>query len=248
MRQLLAPILAQEELWPGASLLWVETPPLEMEPGQFFMVGCGEGALLRRPLSIHQAVPGRMAFLFQVRGRGTAWLSGRRPGEALDLLGPLGRGFALAPQSKMVLLAAGGMGVAPLAFLTQRAREKGLGVVLLHGARDRSRLYPPGLLPPGVDYVPITEDGSAGRKGLLTQHLKEFTPQADQVMACGPGDMYRSMAKMTDLGKAQVSLEVRMGCGFGVCLGCTIPTHQGPRRACRDGPVFPLDEVLWQHP
>lgn len=221
---------------------------MALEPGQFFMVGCGEGVFLRRPLSVHRTAPSRLAFLFQVVGRGTAWLSRRKPGEALDLLGPLGRGFQLDSKAKRVLLVAGGMGVAPLAFLAQRAMEKGLEATLLLGARTKDRLYPPELFPRGLKTVIATEDGSSGQRGLATDLLPQLLAEADQVFACGPVDMLKSLARMTELKDkpVQVSLELRLGCGFGVCLGCSVPTGNGNRLVCHDGPVLSLGDVRWE--
>ncbi|MBU2008450.1 MAG: dihydroorotate dehydrogenase electron transfer subunit [Chloroflexi bacterium] len=247
MKRLFAPVLWVEEVRPGIFLMWAERPEMALEPGQFLMVGCGEGVFLRRPLSVHRATPSRLAFLFQVVGKGTSWLSRRKPGEALDLLGPLGKGFHLDGKAKRVLLVAGGMGVAPLAFLAQRAGEKGLEATLLLGARTKERLYPQELLPPGLKTVIATEDGSFGDRGLATDLLPGLLAKADQVFACGPGEMLRALARMPELKDkpVQVSLELRLGCGFGVCLGCSVPTGNGNRLVCRDGPVFLLDEVNW---
>ena len=248
MRRFLTPVLWVEEVRPGMFLLWAERPDIALEPGQFFMVGCGEGVFLRRPLSVHRIAPSRLAFLFQVLGRGTAWLSRRKPGEALDLLGPLGRGFRLDSVTNKLLLVAGGMGVAPLAFLAQRAAEKGLEATLLLGARTKDRLYPLELLPRGLKTVIATEDGSFGQRGLATSLLPQLLAEADQVFACGPVEMLRALARMPQLKDkpVQVSLELRLGCGFGVCLGCSVPTRNGNRLVCRDGPVLSLDEVRWE--
>jgi len=247
LKRLFAPVLWVEEVRPGIFLLWAEGPEMALKPGQFFMVGCGEGVLLRRPLSVHRTTPSRLAFLFQVVGKGTDWLSRRKPGEALDLLGPLGRGFHLDSKAKRVLLVAGGMGVAPLVFLAQRAMEKGLEATLLVGARTKERLYPLELLPPGLKTVIATEDGSSGDRGLATDMLPGLLAEAEQVFACGPLGMLRAMARMPELKDkpVHVSLELRMGCGFGVCLGCSVPAGNGNRLVCRDGPVFLLNEVNW---
>ena len=248
MKRLFAPVLWVEEVRPGIFLLWAERPEMALEPGQFFMVGCGEGVLLRRPLSVHRTTPSRLAFLFQVVGKGTDWLSRRKPGEALDLLGPLGRGFHLDSKAKRVLLVAGGMGVAPLAFLAQRAREGGLETTLLLGARTKERLYPLELLPSGLKMFIATEDGSFGDRGLATDLLPGLLAEADQVFVCGPLEMLRAMARLPELKDkpVQVSLELRLGCGFGVCLGCSVPTGNGNLLVCRDGPVLPLGEVRWE--
>jgi dihydroorotate dehydrogenase electron transfer subunit len=248
LKRLFVPVLWVEEVRPGIFLLWAERPEMALEPGQFFMAGCGEGVFLRRPLSVHRTAPSRLAFLFQVVGRGTAWLSRRKPGEALDLLGPLGRGFQLDDNAKRVLLVAGGMGVAPLAFLAQRAMEKGLEATLLLGARTKDSLYPLELLPRRLKTVIATEDGSSGQRGLATDLLPQRLAEADQVFACGPVDMLKSLARMTELKDkpVQVSLELRLGCGFGVCLGCSVPTGNGNRLVCHDGPVLSLEDVRWE--
>ncbi|MFU8796522.1 MAG: dihydroorotate dehydrogenase electron transfer subunit [Dehalococcoidia bacterium] len=114
-------------------------------------------------------------------------------------------------------------------------------------------------LPQDVEFVPVTEDGSAGRRGMATDVLPEFLDRADHICACGPLGMYEAMAdllrrsgtpgnrnRLSGLNSCQVSLEVRMGCGFGACYGCTIRTRQGLKQVCRDGPVFEMDDIIWQ--
>jgi dihydroorotate dehydrogenase electron transfer subunit len=118
----------------------------------------------------------------------------------------------------------------------------------LVGAKKRSRLPP---LPNRVQFVPVTEDGSTGQKGMATDFLPDFLDWADQIYACGPIEMYKTMLLTADsrqltAKKCQVSLEVRMGCGFGACYGCTINTKKGLKQVCRDGPVFELDDIMWQ--
>lgn len=252
---MLAPIISNQEVASGVHLLWVEAPDIAAaaRPGQFVMVRCGEELLLRRPLSIHQVEPGprpaRLAFLFAVVGKGTGWLSGQRH-SSLDLLGPLGNGFSLAPEKARLLLVAGGMGIAPLAFLAQRALAAGRELTLIVGARTASSLHIDFAPAKRVQLVAVTEDGSKGKKGLATDHLAGFLPGAGQVFACGPVEMYRAMAGQSGLrGKdVQISLEARMGCGFGACFGCTIKTKAGLKQVCKDGPVFHLKEIVWAPP
>jgi dihydroorotate dehydrogenase electron transfer subunit len=206
---------------------------------------------------------GEITLLFKVTGKGTLWLSQRQTGESLDILGPLGKGFTIEPKSKHLLLVAGGIGIAPLVFLMQYASSQHQ-ITLIHGASTAAQLYPFSSaakkrsklspLPNGVQFIPVTEDGSMGQKGRATDILPDFLDWADQVYACGPVDMYKAMAKMSlrakrsnlKLTKCQVSLEVRMGCGFGACYGCTINTQKGLKHICRDGPVFELDDIIWQ--
>jgi len=251
LRQAEATVISNSEIMPGVYLVWLDCPPLtsEAQPGQFVMVRCGDGEKfqLRRPFSVHQIDGKRLALLLNVVGRGTHWLSQRQAGDSLDLLGPLGNGYTIYPDTKNLLLVAGGIGVAPLVFLAQKALKQVGSVTLLLGAPATNQLYPKNLLPPEVKLITATEDGSSGQKGLVTDLLPDFTDGADQLFACGPLPMYQSMAaqKLLEKKPVQISLEVRMGCGLGVCYGCTVKTKSGLRQVCKDGPVFELGDVLW---
>ncbi len=256
MKQVVATIISNNEVMPGAYLIWLEAPAIasEAKPGQFVMVRCGEDTLLPRPLSVHQLAdeksPAELALLLNVVGKGTHWLSQHQAGDSLDLFGPLGSGFSIYPNSHNLLLIAGGIGIAPLRFLADEAVKQEKNVTLLLGEQTSSHLYPESLLPLGIGLAKTTEDGSAGERGMITDLLPEYADWADQVFACGPMPMYCDMAlKKRELnleGKpVQVSLEVRMGCGRGVCYGCTLKTRQGLKQVCKDGPVFDLDDILW---
>jgi len=249
MIQELASVTANSEPVPNARLIRLEAPQIasQAKPGQFVMVRCGEKGeyQLRRPLSIHQREENKIALLFSVVGGGTQWLSECKPDDKLDLLGPMGNGFSLNPDAKRLLLVAGGIGIAPLVFLATEAVKHRKEVTLLYGAPTAAQLYPSKLLPK-VKLVIATEDGTMGEKGMITDLLPDFTREADQIFACGPLPMYRIMAQMPGLKTAQVSLEVRMGCGVGVCYGCTVKTLNGLKQVCQDGPVFEMDDVLWE--
>jgi len=254
MIQEMATVTANTEPMPQAHLIWLEASQIvpQAQPGQFVMVRCGEKGeyQLRRPLSIHQREGNQIALLFSVVGNGTLWLSQRQPGDRLDLLGPLGNGFNVNPGSKNLLLVAGGIGIAPLYFLADEAIKQGKEVTLLVGATTATQLYPSKLLPK-VKLVTTTEDGTAGEKGMITDILPDYINWADQIFACGPLPMYRNMAnnypQLKKSGKStQISLEVRMGCGLGVCYGCTVKTRKGLKQVCQDGPIFELDDVLWE--
>jgi dihydroorotate dehydrogenase electron transfer subunit len=248
LRQEIAHLKENTKLMPQVYLMWLESPLIasQAQPGQFVMVKCGEDTLLRRPFSIHRIDGKRLALLFNVVGNGTHWLSQCQPGDSLDLLGPLGNGFSLHPDSKNILLLAGGIGIAPLVFLAQKASKAGCSITLLLGAQTKSQLYPQNLLPPKVKLITATEDGTGGKKGMVTDLLPDFISQSDQVFACGPPSMYQTMARMPELRKkpVQISLEVRMGCGLGVCYGCTVKTRSGLKQVCKDGPIFELSDVL----
>lgn len=251
VQQVTTTIISNSEIMPGVYLIWLDSPQItSAQPGQFVMMRCGEETLLRRPLSIHQLVDetggAKLALLFNVVGKGTHWLSQRKAGDKLDLLGPLGNGYAIHPSSHNLLLLAGGIGIAPLCFLAQRAASQGHSVRLLLGASTASQLYPGHLLPPQTELVTATEDGTAGKKGVITDLMPDFIGWADQVFACGPTPMYRTMtARNFKTKPAQISLEMRMGCGLGTCFSCTLKTKNGLKQVCKDGPIFDLDDVLW---
>jgi dihydroorotate dehydrogenase electron transfer subunit len=275
MKQTLCPVASNVEVMPGIHLMWIEAPNIvgSVLPGQFITVRCGDFTL-RRPFSIHQVSSREIALLFKIAGKGSLWLSQRQTGDRIDILSPLGRGFSIEPGARNLLLVAGGIGIAPLVFLMQYASSQHK-ITLIHGVSTAAQLYPffsggkkrsrLSPLPSGVQFVPVTEDGSMGEKGLATDILPDFLNWADQMYACGPADMYKAMALTLNpsplkgevkgegekqsnlkLSKCQVSLEVRMGCGFGACYSCTINTKIGLKQVCRDGPVFELDDIIWQ--
>jgi len=236
--------------------MWLEAPEIarEAQPGQFVMVDCGGDTFLPRPLSVHRVDGGQLALLFSVVGKGTKRLAQLKKGDTVGLFGPLGNGFSIDERAKNLLLVAGGMGIAPLYFLAEAAAGEGKKVTLITGARSRECLLPvslpqkyyeKGLPPAGVNVVAATDDGSEGFKGPATQLIPHYLTGTDQVFACGPAAMYKSMAGMPELkGKdVQISLEIMMGCGVGVCYGCTIKTKSGLKQVCKDGPVFRMYEL-----
>jgi dihydroorotate dehydrogenase electron transfer subunit len=233
-----------------AYLLWLAAREVAAaaEPGQFLMVDCGGDTFLRRPLGIHRvdAAREKFALLVAPAGKGTSRLVQRQPGEIMAILGPLGNGFSVAPDARNILLVSGGIGIAPLYFLAQEARNRGVAVTTIHGT-PKANHYPREYWLPDAAFVIATEDGSAGQQGLATDLLPEYAARADQVFACGPPPMYRTMAAMPELKDkpVQVSLEMRMACGTGLCYGCTVKTRQGPKQVCRDGPVFDLKDIIW---
>jgi dihydroorotate dehydrogenase electron transfer subunit len=257
LRQAVATVISNEQLWGehwvlgrlkflGTWLIRLKCPEItsEAKPGQFVMVNCGKEHPLRRPFSIHQLNEDGITLFYAVLadGKGTRWLSQRKTGEGIDILGSLGNGFSIAPTSNNLLLVAGGNGIAPLYFLAQDALKEKRSVTLLYGTADNKRRS----IPPHIKLVSATEDGSSGQKGMITDLLPDYIDGADQLFACGPLPMYKAMAKMPELKSkpVQISLEVRMGCGLGVCYGCTVKTKSGLKQVCQDGPVFELEEVL----
>jgi dihydroorotate dehydrogenase electron transfer subunit len=229
-------------------------------PGQFVMVQVAPGRdpLLRRPFSIHQtSSAGTLQILFKVVGRGTKLLAERRAGEQLALLGPLGKGFNLGDPG-MACLIGGGIGIAPLLFLASRflrltasdeKNKETLKVIL--GARNREELFP--LLVEfqrlGIEAEVVTDDGTLGHHGLVTDVLKKINLSfGHTVYCCGPRPMMAAIYHQCQQQKisCQVSMETVMACGMGACLGCAVPLRAGGYgHVCSDGPVFEADELLW---
>ncbi|HWQ28146.1 MAG TPA: dihydroorotate dehydrogenase electron transfer subunit [Dehalococcoidia bacterium] len=224
----------------------------ERPEGPFFGSDLAHDPLLPRPMSIHRLRQGEsgdeFAVLYDVVGRGTEWLARRRPGDVVYGWGPLGRGFAVGRSSHHLLLVAGGIGIAPLVWLAEEQVRRGRSVTLIAGGRNAEQIFPARLLPPEVEFVVTTEDGSAGRRGLATDAFAELLEWADQVFACGPNAMFQAMARIVREARVrrsvQVLVEERMGCGTGICYGCAVETRKGMRLVCKDGPRFDLRD-LW---
>jgi dihydroorotate dehydrogenase electron transfer subunit len=222
----------------------------EAKPGQFVMVNCGHGCILPRPFSVHRVINHEyleLYFAVLEGGKGTDWLSQRETDDNIDLFGPLGNGFSVYSTSQNLLLVAGGMGIASLYFLAEDKLQKSHSITLLYGAARRNP-YIESRLISGTKFLTTTEDGTSGYHGKVTDIMPQYIEWADQVFACGPLSMYQAMAQMPELKNkpVQVSLEVRMGCGLGVCYGCTIKTKHGLRQVCQDGPVFNLEDIIWE--
>ncbi|RJQ27737.1 MAG: dihydroorotate dehydrogenase electron transfer subunit [Peptococcaceae bacterium] len=225
-------------------------------PGQFVHVRCGFSAdpLLRRPLSVHDVDRGEgtLTLLYRVAGRGTALLAGLEPGAGISLMGPLGRGFSLPEADLRVALVAGGIGVAPLYFLLKELVSRNFFVHVLVGAQTaEDLLLEDDFQSFGGRASFATDDGSRGYKGRVTGLLEPLLASGDidLVYACGPPAMLKRVAGLlTGAGvPGEVSLERHMGCGVGACLSCVCKVRSGAyRRVCADGPVFPVEEVVWE--
>jgi len=249
MGQIVAPVISNREIIPGIYLMWLEAPQIapDAKPGQFIMVQCGDDTVLRRPISVHRVSGNNMALLYMVIGKGTQWLSQCPPDTKLDILGLCGNEFHIDADSRHIMLVAGGIGIAPLCFLADRASEQQKELTVLIGAANADQLYPARLLPENSYVIYVTEDGSTGRKGMVTDYITDLAGQADQIFACGPTGMYRSIMADRDAIRipVQVSLEMRMGCGLGICYSCSVKTRDGIKQVCKDGPVFDINEILW---
>lgn len=213
--------------------------------GQFVNVSCGEGHLLRRPISICEAKEDQLRLVFEVRGEGTAWLAGRRAGECVSVLGPLGRGFDVA--GKRVLFIGGGIGVPPLLWAAKCAEKA--DAALGFAADSRAILLADFAACCGEAAV-ATDDGSLGLRGNAMDAARALLERNkyDVLCVCGPKILLKVAAQAAEeLGiPCQVSMEERMGCGVGACLVCACDMNDGSRRhVCKDGPVFDSKEVDW---
>lgn len=256
MYRVQAPVTENVEVCEDTWLLGLDAPAIaaSARPGQFVHLSCGEGyeRLLRRPFSCHRVYPERgvVTLLYRPVGQGTEWLVRRPEGTVLDVLGPLGRPFELAPGVRNLLLVAGGYGVAPLVPLAEQAAARGLNVTLLEGARTAGQIYPADLVAPEVEYRVATDDGTLGFHGRVTDLAEPLIPWADQVLTCGSMPMMQALTALVRKVKMRLepgfllgALEQRMGCSMGVCLACVVPTHHGLKRVCTEGPVLDLREV-----
>ncbi len=225
----------------------------QARPGQFLHLRCGPGydPLLRRPLSIHDVDrhAGTVAVFFRKSGQGTALLAGLQPGAVVSVLGPLGRGFQLQDQPAVIV--GGGIGAAPLYFLAAELGEQGRSPIVLLGAANAQSLVRPDKFREVARELRLaTDNGSAGHRGLVTELMAdELSHRPDvAVYACGPEPMLARVATLArEYGSfCQVSLEARMGCGVGACLGCACRgagENSGYPKVCVDGPVFMAAEV-----
>jgi dihydroorotate dehydrogenase electron transfer subunit len=281
MRLFDARLVESREILPGQWLQAYDAPWLASgaRAGQFVHVRTADysGLILRRPFSINtlDRSSGEITIHFRITGKGTEWLARTRPGETVEMLGPLGRPFELDTRTRHVLLVAGGLGMAGVRSLADQALSEGRQVTLLFGAARAAEVYPSSLLPDEVEYVVATDDGSLGHQGFVTEILPDYEAWADQAFACGPPRMLAALARLAAgrdarLGVArlgrrrgaraaplgspqarrkawlQVSMEQNMGCAVGACLGCVVIGVAGPQRVCREGPVFAADEIAWE--
>ncbi len=238
-------------LKPGIFLLTLEVGDLPRpRAGQFAMLRSwpGQDPLLARPFSIHDQEGSFWSFLIQVRGQGTKILSQLRAGDEVDLLGPLGKAFP-APQEKTVYLVAGGMGVAPFYLAAKELLATKHRCLLLYGARSQKDLVRLSAFKRlGLPFKVATEDGSRGHAGLVTDLLEKALEQEPaEVWACGPWPMLQAVAKTGRRFQVPVylSLEARMACGLGLCLGCAVKrAGEGYLHVCSEGPVVRAEEVF----
>lgn len=225
-------------------------------PGQFVTLRLPDQTepLLRRPFSIHRLPAGngdelQMDILYRMVGGFTRQLARQVPGNKLDMLGPIGHGFSVRLYQRPVAVTAGGIGVAPLVFLAQRLKQTGTDmnrIMVFLGGRSRSDILCAEIFSElGTQVTITTEDGTAGKQGLVTDPLQKWIKDnnPEMIYACGPHPMLNAVGKAAQIHAiaCEVSIETLMACGLGVCMGCAVSTNEageGYRHVCKDGPVF----------
>ncbi len=255
MLQTFCPVLSLETVAENVFLLVLHAPEIAplVRPGQFLNVRVEEtnDPLLRRPFSVYRTDEDHVELLFNVVGKGTQILAGKRKGDRLDVLGPLGVPFTVDDeQFSTAILVAGGLGVAPMPITTRHLLQKGKAVRTFLGARNKGSLVPAHLV--NVDIA--TDDGSAGSHGnvvqLMEKALASGSPARPKVFACGPHPMLKAVAMLAarlDI-PCEVSLEGPMGCGIGICQGCPVELKSPAKKyalMCKDGPTFDARTIQW---
>lgn len=213
-------------------------------PGQFVELSL-EGKFLRRPISVCNFDPESLTLIYKVVGKGTAQMAELTAGTKIDTLTGLGNGFNDNVESSKPLLVGGGVGVPPLYRLARNLIAKGKSVTVVLGFNTASELfYKAEFEALGATVVVATADGSLGIKGFVTDAIREAKIEADYFYSCGPLPMLKALCSTLAI-PGEISLEERMGCGFGICMGCSIQTASGAKRVCKEGPVFGKEEILW---
>jgi len=253
--------ITHKENWGDYFLFSLASPAMapQAQPGQFIMVRTAQGhhPLLRRPFSIFDADTTNIDIFFQKVGIGTRLLSKMEPGDVLDIIGPLGKGFTIEENNhgKSVALVGGGRGIAPLYFLAHKLRVRGIEAKLYYGGKCLTDLPLKNRIEGESFAVSCsTEDGSYGFNGLITEFfaLEIDDLQPAVIYACGPEAMLQKIAQTAKERNipAELSLESMMGCGFGVCWGCVKKIQKDDEaswtKICEEGPVLAADKILWE--
>jgi len=213
-----------------------------MAPGQFLNLQVS-GLYLRRPFSVCEWEEGRVTIVYKVVGAGTQKMTTFKRGREVDVLTGLGNGFDTAPSGPRPLLIGGGAGVPPLLMLCKALIKEGKQPTVAMGFGTAGEaFFQEAFLSLGVKVNIATLDGSLGAKGVVLDACR--MDACTFFYACGPVAMLKAVCAAS-CSDGQVSLEERMGCGFGACMGCTVITQEGPKRVCKEGPVFGKGELIW---
>lgn len=257
-----AKVLSNKMLIPEHYKMEIYSPKTSSsaKPGQFIHIKTGKttSPLLRRPISIYinDKKRGIISILYKTVGTGTSLLTEYKPNDTIDIIGPLGNGFPMGDEQNHIAIVGGGVGIAPLVFLALEARQLNKKVIFIQGAPcKRTLIDVQELKDAGCIIETATDDGSAGFRGFPTELLKKYLEKEhlDAVYSCGPTPMLKTIKKISLEYKIQtyISLEQKMGCGIGACLGCVCRVLVGGiqgatyKRVCKDGPVFPAEVVVF---
>ena len=239
MKQLTFEIKTNEQIAKNVYRMQLGGDTTGILPGQFVNIRV-EGQFLRRPISVCNINNGVLTIIYKVVGVGTEAMSHLPIGTQLDVLTVLGNGYDLSKAGDKPLLVGGGVGVPPMYMLARQLREAGKAVRVILGFNTKDEVfYEEEFRALGCDVTVTTVDGSHGTKGFVTNALDG---QQSYYYTCGPLPMIKALLQAAGT-HGEVSMEERMGCGFGACMGCTIQTTQGPKRVCKEGPVFPANEL-----
>ena len=237
MKQRLFEIKSNEQIAKNVYRMQLSGDTTGILPGQFVNIRV-QGQFLRRPISVCNIADGILTIIYKVVGVGTEAMSHLSVGTQLDVLTVLGNGYDLSKAGDEPLLVGGGVGVPPMYMLARQLRELGKNVRVILGFNTQDEVfYEEEFRALGCDVTVTTVDGSHGVKGFVTNALDG---QQSYYYTCGPVPMIKALLQAAGT-NGEVSMEERMGCGFGACMGCTIQTTQGPKRVCKEGPVFPAE-------
>ena len=240
MKQTIFTIQSNEQIAKNVYRMQLGGDTTGILPGQFVNIRV-QGQFLRRPISVCNITDGILTIIYKVVGVGTEAMSHLPIGTQLDVLTVLGNGYDLSKAGEAPLLVGGGVGVPPMYMLARQLREAGKKVRVILGFNTKDEVfYEEEFRALGCDVTVTTVDGSHGVKGFVTNALDG---QQSYYYTCGPLPMIKALLQAAGT-NGEVSMEERMGCGFGACMGCTIQTTQGPKRVCKEGPVFPAGELI----
>ena len=237
MKQVIFNIQSNEQIAKNVYRMLLAGDTTGILSGQFVNIRIA-GQFLRRPISVCNITEGVLTIIYKVVGIGTEAMSQLPIGTQLDILTILGNGYDLTKAGDQPLLVGGGVGVPPMYMLARQLREMGKEVKIILGFNTQDEVfYEDEFRALGCDVTVTTVDGSHGIKGFVTNAMDG---QQSYYYTCGPLPMIKAL--INTLGtNGEVSMEERMGCGFGACMGCTIQTTMGPKRVCKEGPVFPAE-------
>ena len=240
MKQLTFEIKSNEQIAKNVYRMQLGGDTAGILPGQFVNIRV-EGQFLRRPISVCNITDGILTIIYKVVGVGTEAMSHLPVCTQLDVLTVLGNGYNLTKAGDQPLLVGGGVGVPPMYMLARQLREMGKAVRVILGFNTKDEVfYEEEFRALGCDVTVTTVDGSHGVKGFVTNALDG---KQSYYYTCGPLPMIKALLQAAGT-NGEVSMEERMGCGFGACMGCTIQTTKGPKRVCKEGPVFPAGELI----